>query len=157
MKQPNDLYVETVLRTDYIKDNEIAKKVVNTLFSTLVSSLSEEGIYYFSNQFPHLGYHNMMDCKQNNAPTSPDDCINLIRNHSGISDKQAEEIMIKLISVIEAESKGKSYDMAKYLTTEWHNLIKMLNNDLITLISTRIDDIYLMDERLRTVNNFEKG
>lgn len=58
------------------------------------------------------------------TPATPEDCMELVKNKMQISDEQAQELMLKIIGVVDTENKGKPGNIANRLTTEWRNVFQ---------------------------------
>ena len=134
MKQAKDPYLEAAMIPDYIENESMAKEAVKTVFGVFVSSLSKEDIYYFTAHLPaYLSFLYLRDQQEDISSVSPDDCIILLKDKIGLSEKQAENLMFKIVNVIEPAPKDKNHNITEHLSDDWKILIQMLQSSLITL------------------------
>lgn len=123
MEKTRDLYLEAASLPDYVETENMAKEAVKTVLGVLVSKLSEEDARTFVDELPeYLTYKSLRGHQEKLTPATPEDCISILQDKLKIEEEQAQELMLKIISVTETENKDKPGDIAKRLTGEWRNL-----------------------------------
>lgn len=91
----------------------------------MVSKLSEEDAQIFIDQLPgYLTMKNLRGHQEIITPTTPEDCVSILQNKLKISEEQAQELMLKIISVTKKENKDRPCDISKRLTGEWRNVFQ---------------------------------
>lgn len=123
MEKTRDLYLEAAMLPDYIKNETMAKEVIKTVLGVLVSKLSEEDAQNFVDDLPeYLTMKNLRGHQEKITPATPEDCVSILQEKLKISEEQAQELMLKIISVTKKENKDKPGDISKRLTGEWRNV-----------------------------------
>ena len=125
MEKTRDLYTEAAHLPDYVESENSAKEAVKTVLGIIASKMSEEDARTFVKDLPeYLNYKNLRGHQEKLTATTPDDCISILQDKLKISEEQAEELMLKIISVVATENKDKPGDITKRLTPEWRNIFQ---------------------------------
>ena len=125
MDKTRDLYLEAAQLPDYVESENMAKEVVKTVLGILASKMSDEDARAFVRDLPeYLNYKNLRGHQEKLTAATPDDCMAILQDKLNITKEQAEELMLKIISVAATENKDKPGDITKRLTGEWRNVFQ---------------------------------
>ena len=125
MEKTRDLYLEAAQLPDYVKTENMAKESVKTVLGILASIMSDEDARTFVDDLPeYLNYKNLRGHQENLTAATPEDCKAILKDKLKISEEQAEELMLKIMSVVATENKDKPGDISKRLTGEWRNIFQ---------------------------------
>lgn len=125
MNKTRDLYFEAAQLPDYVETENMAKEAVKTVLGIIASKMSDEDARAFVKDLPeYLNYKNLRGHQEKLTAATPEDCISILQDKLKITEEQAEELMLKIISVVETENKDKPGDITKRLTAEWRNMFQ---------------------------------
>ena len=125
MEKTRDLYLEAAMLPDYIETENMAEEAVKTVLGILASKMSDEDARSFIEDLPeYMNYKNLRGHQEKLTAATPKDCTGILQNKLNITREQAEELMLKIISVVETENKDKPGDITKRLTPEWRNIFQ---------------------------------
>lgn len=125
MEKARDLYLEAATLPDYIETENMAKEAVKTVLGILASKMSEEDARSFIDDLPeYMNYKNLRGHQEKLTAATPEDCTGILQNKLKIKEEQAQELMLKILSVVDTENKDKPGDITKRLTPEWRNIFQ---------------------------------
>jgi len=125
MDKTRDLYLDATMLPGYVETENMAKEAVKTVLGILASKMSDQDARSFITDLPeYMNYKNLRGHQEKLTATTPEDCAGILQDKMKITDEQAEELMLKIISVAETENKDKPGDITKRLTPEWRNMFQ---------------------------------
>lgn len=120
MDQNRDLYLEAAQIPSFIDTETMARNAVKAVLGILVSKLSEGEARNFTKTLPeYLNYEKLRGHQENPTPATPSDCVNIVAQTLDITKEQAQELMLKIISVAKREAPDEAQSAAAQLSSEW--------------------------------------